>query len=141
MLSEAMTAELDYVSAMLFHGVLTALCYHGLILFRTIWHHAASVIDAEDILFFLAAGFSFFLVTYEKNDGILRWYAFMGFGLGIYAYSKTLGALLEKGRKWLLQKRKKPFKIKHSKKIKKGKVSEDETSNPTGIRKRKKERL
>ena len=48
---------------------------------------------------------------YKKNDGILRWYAFVGFLLGIYFYVVSFGKILEIIRKCLLQKLGKPFKI------------------------------
>ena len=95
-----------------------------------------SVVDAEDILFLMAAGFYFFLTAYRKNDGVLRWYAFAGACIGCLAYVRTLGASLERVRKWLLQKRRKTVKIK-TKFSSKGQVSLDEGSSPEHKGKRK----
>ena len=58
------------------------------------------------------AGFFFFFVVYKRNDGILRWYAFASFLLGIYLYVNSFAKILEFVRKRLLQKLGKPFKIK-----------------------------
>ena len=96
-----MAAELEYFFAMLLYGVLVSACYHLVLFVRAVIVHAVAVVDAEDILFMLAAGFFFFLVSYEKNYGILRWYAFAGAGLGCLIYIKTLARPLEPVRKWL----------------------------------------
>lgn len=110
-----MTAELGYFFAMLLYGFFLALCYHGLVFVRTILRHSTVFVDAEDILFLLFAGLGFFLVAYEKNYGILRWYAFAGAFLGSLFYIRTLCVPLEAVRKWILQKLKKTYTIKKKK--------------------------
>lgn len=129
MLSTEMLAELEYFFAMVFYGVVAAMCYHLLLFFRALFRHTAYFVDAEDILFLMAAGFAFFLTAYEKNDGILRWYAFAGAGLGCLAYVRTLGASLETARKWLLQKSGKKGRMK-AKYSGKGQVLSNEGSSP-----------
>lgn len=134
-----MTAELEYFFAMVFYGVVTAMCYHLLLFVRAVIRHGVSLVDAEDILFLVAAGFYFFLTAYGKNNGILRWYAFAGAGLGCLAYVRTLGVSLERVRKWLLQKCRKTVKIK-PKFSSKGQVSVDEGSPEHGKKTKKKKR-
>lgn len=138
MLSAEMTAELGYFYAMLLYGFFLSICYHGLLFVRTVFWHSTVFKDAEDILFFLFAGFGFFHVAFEKNYGILRWYAFAGAGLGCLLYVKTLGVSLEKVRKWILQKIKKAYTIKKSRS--KGQVSIDERSGPEYKKKREKKK-
>ena len=130
-----MAAELRYFCAMLCYGVLVSFCYHGLLFFRALVRHRTPLTDAEDILFLGAAGVCFFLTAYEYNNGILRWYAFLGAGLGCLAYKRTLGEALEGVRKWILQKRRKTVKIKT--KRRKGQVSPDEEYSPELGKKRK----
>ena len=134
-----MGTELSYFAAMVFYGVVTAFCYHGLLFFRAVFRHGTAVTDAEDILFFSAAGFCFFLTAYAKNDGILRWYAFAGAALGILAYVRTAGAALRPVRKWLLQKFRKPVRIK-AKFNSKGQVPVDERSPEHRKKEKKKKR-
>lgn len=148
MLSEAMQAELIYFCTAVLYGMLAAVCYHLLEFLRTLFRHSMAVMDAEDILFLMAAGFAFFLVAYEKNDGILRWYAFAGTALGIWLYLRSIGKVLEKVRKWLLQKLGKPITIKDGGRYKKqlqkyeskGQVSVDEGSSPKHKEKREKKK-
>lgn len=132
-----MMAELNYFFAMTAYGFFVSVCYHLLLYVRAIIRHGTAVVDAEDILFFMAAGFLFFLVAYRMNYGILRWYAFAGAGLGSILYVNTVARPLECVRKWLLQKRKKTFKIK-TKFSSKGQVPVDESSSPEHKEKGKK---
>lgn len=111
-LSESIRAELAYVFAMILYGSFLSFCYHIVIFSRTMFYHAREVVDAQDILFLSGAGFFFFFVVYKRNDGILRWYAFASFLLGIYLYVNSFAKILEFVRKRLLQKFGKPFKIK-----------------------------
>ena len=134
-----MVTELSYFCAMVFFGVLAAFGYHLLLLFRAVVKHSVPLVDAEDILFLAAAGVFFFLTAYKQNDGILRWYAFAGAGLGCLAYRRTAGISLERVRKWLLQKFGKTVKMKRKYKDK-GQVSSDERSPKHGKKEKKKKR-
>ncbi len=111
-LDKGMQIELEYVFAVILYGVVVSFCYHVILFVRTLFFHSKEFVDAQDILFLSGAGFFFFFVVYEKNNGILRWYAFIGFLLGIYCYINSFGKILEIMRKRLLQKLRKPFKIK-----------------------------
>lgn len=137
MLSAEMAAELNYAAVMVLYGVLIAAAYHLLLIWRALVLHGTALMDAEDILFLMAAGFLFFLAVYRMNYGILRWYAFAGAGIGGFLYLRTFARLLEGVRKWLLQKRRKTYKIK-KKSGSKGQVSVIEGSSPEQKTKRKK---
>lgn len=139
MISESMQQELAYFLAMVLYGAFTSACYHGLMLFRGLLRHVRAAVDAEDILFSAAAGVLFFLVAYERNDGILRWYAFFGAGVGCFIYVRTMGRPVEAARKWLLQKFGKTVRIR-AKYSRKGRVSPDESSSPEHKSKRKKKK-
>ena len=109
-------AELAYFAAMLLTGWFGAAAYHVLLFFRALIRHKTAWTDAEDILFFSGTGLLIFFVTYQRNDGILRWYTFFGGALGVWCYCKTVGRRLAPLRKWLLQKQKKKSRIKAKKK-------------------------
>ena len=138
-LSESIRAELDYVFAMILYGSFVSFCYHIVIFVRTLFYHAREVVDAQDILFLSGAGFFFFFVVYKKNDGILRWYAFASFLLGIYFYVSSFAKILEFVRKRLLQKHRKTVKIK-AKFFSKGQVPVDEGTTPQHGKKEKKKK-
>lgn len=134
-----MAAELEYFCTMVFYGVVVSFCYHILLFLRALIFHARPFVDAEDILFLVVAGFAFFLAVYEKNDGILRWYAFAGAGFGCMAYIRTLGSVLEQGRKWLLQNQRKTVRIK-AKFSRERQVPVDEGSSPEHRKKKEKKK-
>ena len=134
-----MMAELGYFFAMLLYGGFLSLCYHGLVFVRTVVPHNTVLVDAEDILFLIFASVGFFLTAYERNYGILRWYAFAGVGLGCMVYLLTLYRPFEAIRKWLLQKCKKTYTIKRKYRSK-GQVSVDERSGPEPKKKREKKK-
>ena len=139
MFSEEITKELVCFAAMVFYGVVAALCYHILLFFRAVIKHSTAFTDAEDILFLAAAGFGFFLTVYENNDGILRWYTFAGAGIGCLAYVRTMGASLEPARKRLLQKHRKTVKM-GAKSCSKGQVPFYEGNTPEPGKKEKKKK-
>lgn len=139
MLSESMIAELRYFIAMIIYGFLLAAAYHPLEFLRALVRHSIPVMDAEDILFLSGAGVGFFLVAYRMNDGILRWYAFFGCAIGLFFYAKTAARPLEHIRKWLLQKRRKTFKMRIKDKAKNG-VSESEGCTDKSKKNKKKDR-
>lgn len=71
-------------------GALLAACYDQLRVVRTVIRHSVSLVDAEDILFFLTAGLGFFGLLYIRNEGSMRWFAFAGCGLGTILYLKSI---------------------------------------------------
>lgn len=133
-----MKGELAYFLAAVLYGFFISACYHPLVFLRSLFRHARAVTDAQDILFLSAAGVLFFLMVLKENEGILRWYAFVGAGAGCFIYMKTLCVPLEHLRKCFLQNRRKAYKIRE--KNKKGRVSVDEGSNPEHKKKNKKEK-
>ena len=120
-----MMAELAYAAAMVLYGYIAMAGYQMLRLFRALFIHSVPMVDAEDILYLSGAGIGFFLVVYRMNDGILRWYAFGGGLIGVLLCEKTLGRLSAHVRKWILQKKRKPLKIKGTKKRWKKEVTDE----------------
>ncbi len=139
MLSGSMEQELTCFFSTVCYGFLISACYHPLVFLRSLITHKKAVTDAEDILFLMAAGFYFFLVVYDTNDGILRWYTFAGAGLGGLAYVHTLCIPVEAVRKWLLQKLGKTFTMKEKYRSK-GQVSVNESCSPEHRQNRKKKK-
>lgn len=136
---ESMESELCYFFATVLFGIAAACLYHLLMLFRAVFRHGTSLVDAEDILFFGCMGPAFFYVVYCCNDGILRWYAFAGAALGVLLYQKTVASLLEPVRKWLLQKRQKTIKIRKKRKQEDGESEIEGITSQSKPKKRKKE--
>lgn len=57
---------------------------------RRTWEHGKILIAAEDIFFWAASGIFLFTRLYHWNNGILRWYFFLGLFLGMLLYAVTI---------------------------------------------------
>lgn len=67
-------------------GALAMFVYDILRISRRIVKVGASVVTAEDILFFAVAALMLFYVAYLKNSGEIRWQGFIGGALGAGIY-------------------------------------------------------
>lgn len=47
-----------------------------------------------DILFFVTAAFISFVFALAISDGVIRWYAYLGLGIGFASYRMTAGRLV-----------------------------------------------
>ena len=79
--------------------------------FRKIIKHGEWAVALEDMLFWLAASGSLFFLIQVFNKGILRFYIFLGCGLGAICYYLTITRLIFpvflivfKMMKWILSK-------------------------------------
>ncbi len=77
-------------------GMIVRFAYRGLHCLREIVRHSLFMIEAEDILFWIATAFYLFVQIYHTSDGSIRWY----FVLGI-----VLGAAVSSGFIWWIEKR------------------------------------
>jgi spore cortex biosynthesis protein YabQ len=77
-----------------FLGILIALVYDGFLILRRLLPHNSFFVSLEDLLFWAGCAIGVFLVLYKENNGILRWFAVAGAGLGMFLYKKTLSPLI-----------------------------------------------
>ena len=69
------------------YGVEILFVYDLIRSFRNTWKHKKILIAAGDMLFWLATGIFLFTRLYLWNNGILRWYFFVGLLLGMLVYA------------------------------------------------------
>lgn len=92
-------AELIYDEAELFTvclllGMVLALIYDGIRIFRLLLSHKNWVIDLEDLSFWIFTAWLVFRTLFRYNRGALRGYAFLGMFFGVLLYAFTLSRLL-----------------------------------------------
>ncbi|MBQ3601273.1 MAG: spore cortex biosynthesis protein YabQ [Lachnospiraceae bacterium] len=80
----------------LYTGLVIMAVYDILRLFRRIIRHKYIIINIEDFIFWILAGFVVFFSFYEQNDGALRWYIIVGVLGGAYIYKASFGRFLVK---------------------------------------------
>ena len=77
-------------------GVGFAYIYDNIRLFRRIFKHKRWLVDIEDILYWVVCFFVSFYLLYYGNHGVVRFFAVIGAGTGMYLYAKTIGKLYVK---------------------------------------------
>lgn len=80
-----LTETLFFLSSIVY-GVQLFLVYDVIRSFRRTWRHKKILIAIEDISFWIAASIFLFIRVYKWNNGILRWFFFVGIGLGTLLY-------------------------------------------------------
>lgn len=82
--------EAELFGICLLLGMVLALIYDGLRVFRLLFLHQNWLVDLEDLLFWIfTAGFAF-STLFKYNQGTLRGYAFLGMFLGVIFYICTI---------------------------------------------------
>lgn len=80
-------------------GMIVRFTYRGLHCLREIVRHSLFMIEAEDILFWIATAFYLFVQIYHTSDGSIRWYFVLGIVLGGGSFFGFYMVDREKGKK------------------------------------------
>ena len=96
-MSELITWEWKFFAIAVMWGMIMSIAYDALRIFRrVIIHRKITLLAAEDILFWMICGFAMFHVIFMVNDGVIRSFALMAFGLGSVMYQYTLSYYIVK---------------------------------------------
>ncbi|MGN0356060.1 MAG: spore cortex biosynthesis protein YabQ [Muricoprocola sp.] len=105
-MSETIRQEMLFFTSSIYTGILLALSYDMLRVLRKIIRHGKLAVNLEDMFYWMAAAFVICKMTYEKNHGEFRGYAFLGILLGVgsiclteWIFRKIWIKLLKKRRK------------------------------------------
>lgn len=71
-------------------------CYDFLRAFRRAFPHSPLLVAAEDLLYWMGSGFFVFVAIYRWNQGIPRFFLFLGVFLGVLLCSLTVSAFFVK---------------------------------------------
>ncbi|MCC8101047.1 MAG: spore cortex biosynthesis protein YabQ [Clostridiales bacterium] len=78
------------------HGAVLTLLYDFLRALRRSFRHSLSVLSAEDLFFWLLAGFLTFYLAFRETGGVIRGYVAAGILIGFLLYDFTLSPLVVK---------------------------------------------
>jgi len=96
-MSELITWEWKFFAIAVMWGMILSIVYDGLRIFRrVIIHRKVAWLAVEDILFWMICGFAMFHVIFMVNDGIIRSFALIAFGLGSVMYQYTVSYYIVK---------------------------------------------
>lgn len=74
-------------------GVILLLCYDLLVILRRVIPHAPGIVNAEDLLYWIAVCGAVFSQIYRLNQGMLRGFVLLGIILGAILCHLTVGPL------------------------------------------------
>ncbi len=77
-------------------GMVIAVVYDILRIYRNIVPHFNLIVGIEDFIFWNIAGIYLFAVVFSTNDGIVRGFFLLGAVLGAFLYKKSIGEILVK---------------------------------------------
>ncbi len=96
--------EWHFWMASIITGVIMTFAYDILRLLRRIIRHNRFFVDMEDLLFWAACFFTSFTLLYYGNNGVIRFAAVMGAGIGMLAYTLTVGRFFVKYSVFVIRK-------------------------------------
>lgn len=74
-------------------GAVLLLCYDLLRALRIVFVHSAKVISVQDFLYWMCSTFFVFAQIYRMNEGILRFFMFIGYLTGAWICHRTISSL------------------------------------------------
>ena len=77
-------------------GILLALLYEGIVLFRVFIQHNQWVRNIEDLCYWIYASTLLFKLQYEQSNGTLRGFSVLGVSIGMMIYYNLIGRYLNK---------------------------------------------
>ncbi len=96
-MSKAISFQCQFFLTSVLWGAILLVVYDLLRIARRIKKHKWFTIAAEDLLYWLIAGFFIFRLMYEQNDGIIRGFAILGMGLGMVIYNRSISGYFVDG--------------------------------------------
>ena len=96
-MSQNIMNEVMFLLHSLVLGAVITFVYDGFLILRRLIRHTMLFVSLEDMLFWIGCAIGVFFMLYEENNGILRWFAVLGAGIGMLIYKKTLSPLFVEG--------------------------------------------
>jgi spore cortex biosynthesis protein YabQ len=95
-MNDSIFFELDlFVNAFVL-GIILIFAYDLLRIFRRIVKHKKMAVALEDTIYWIISGFVVFIMLYEYNDGIIRWFAVAGVAIGMFLYNISISKFIVK---------------------------------------------
>lgn len=86
--------ELRFLGLSFLWGLWMMAAYDGLRVLRGLFPHSHLWVSLEDICYWLVCAFAVFGFLYREDDGIVRWYALFGMGVGMFVWNRTVSPVL-----------------------------------------------
>ena len=93
-MDEFIALELNFFLICIFYGFFLTLTYDFFSILRRLIIHRAYMVTIEDIVYGIFIGIKVFLLNYENNNGVVRFFMFLGLIIGSVIYHKIFSATL-----------------------------------------------
>lgn len=105
---ELIAFELKYFKLCIFFGFFLLMTYDVFRILRRLIRHRDFFVTIEDVVYGIFIGIQIFLLNYENNNGVVRFFMFLGLIIGSIIYHKifstTLVAVFSRGIQFVLMK-------------------------------------
>ena len=88
--------EIEFLWHALMLGMLLRFFYDWFLIARRLMPHGTIVVSVEDLLFWAIFAISIFVLLYNENNGVLRWFAVAGTFAGMFLYKKIFSGFFTK---------------------------------------------
>ena len=87
-------AELKYFEICLFYGFFLTMTYDLFRILRRLIKHRVYIVTIEDVVYGIFVGIKIFLLNHENNNGVVRFFMFLGLIIGSVIYHKIFSTTL-----------------------------------------------
>lgn len=87
-------AELKYFEICLFYGFFLTMTYDFFRIIRRLIIHRVYMVTIEDVVYGIVIGIKIFFLNYENNNGVVRFFMFLGLIIGSVIYHKIFSTTL-----------------------------------------------
>lgn len=75
-------------------GIILTVFYDLFRILRRVFSHGNFWVSVEDLFFWILTSCGIFYMLYYENNGVFRWFAVFGAGIGMFLYKKTASEFL-----------------------------------------------
>lgn len=103
MMSQVIHQETVVFLLSVLHGAGLTFVYDLIRCLRRTFYHGTVAVSIEDFLFWTAAGFLTFCLTFFRTNGVIRGYVAAGIAIGVILYHFTFSEMVLKTFSWLFR--------------------------------------
>jgi len=89
-MSQDILAELNFLFDSFLMGIMITAAYDVFLILRRLVRHSLLMVSLEDLLYWIGCAVGVFMMLYEENNGVLRWFAILGAGVGMILYKVSI---------------------------------------------------
>lgn len=92
-MNSAIVIEMQFFLVSILSGCILIFVYDILRIFRRVIKHNGFITGIEDLIYWVISSLFIFVMMYQQNDGIIRFFSILGMLIGMLLYHKLLSEL------------------------------------------------